>query len=336
MLPMKLLQALLIFSIVCCSCNKAENTPVPPGGPVKDSVADILNYTIDGMQPVITVSPGLVDVRFADTVTDPENLVASFSLTEGASASINGVAQVSGKTANNYNNYLNYSVKNKSGVIKHWIVSATNNDYTAKWGLGRFIKESGSNDRLYNWYFTQAGTGEYWNINCGPACVTMAMKWADSSFNLAPADARAYFPQNTGLWGFGTIGEYLREHDFDHSYVNLGGTAEETFNIIKKQIDSGRIGILLITTEKLGGFIGVSGDPYADRYYPENFNHFVVVYGYKKVDDEIFFQVNDPWNVALTHADGSLKGKNRYYRYGDIYNAAAGIENGMCVIYAKQ
>ena len=26
-------------------------------------------------------------------------------------------------------------------------------------GLGRFIKESGSNDRLYNWYFTQAGTG---------------------------------------------------------------------------------------------------------------------------------------------------------------------------------
>ena len=43
------------------------------------------------------------------------------------------------------------------------------------------------------------GTGEYWNINCGPACVTMAMKWADSSFNLAPADARAYFPQNTAL-----------------------------------------------------------------------------------------------------------------------------------------
>ena len=38
-------------------------------------------------------------------------------------------------------------------------------------------KESGSNDRLYNWYFTQAGT-EYWNINCGPACL-MAMKWAD-------------------------------------------------------------------------------------------------------------------------------------------------------------
>ena len=115
MLPMKLLQALSFFQSFVVPATKANTPPVPPGGPVKDSVADILNYTIDGMQPVITVSPGLVDVRFADTVTDPENLVASFSLTEGASASINGVAQVSGKTANNYNNYLNYSVKTKWG-----------------------------------------------------------------------------------------------------------------------------------------------------------------------------------------------------------------------------
>ena len=324
-----------MISMYFFSCNKS-NDELGTQQPTKDSVAEILSYSINEMNAQITISPLSVNIQFPDTVYDPKNLTASFTLSPGATATIKGTAQVSNTTKNNYNSYLNYSVQNKSGFVKNWIVSSTNNSYTYNMGLGNFLKQSHSNDCSYNWYFTQAGTGQYWYINCGPTCVTMAMKWADSTFNLLPVDARNYFPTNTGYWGFGTVGEYLNEHNFKCSYVQLGNTAEETLDIIKHQLDSGRVAILALTTESIRSYIGTSSDPYADNYYYDHFNHFILAYGYKEVDGEFFFQVNDPWNVSSTHHDGSLKGKNRHYRYEDIFKGCMNVENGICVIYKKQ
>lgn len=288
-----------------------------------------------GMTTAISISQLSVKIKFDDTITDAKNLVASFTLSPGCEAYINGVKQVSGVTKNNFDSYLNYSIKNADGVVKHWIITATNNTYTADWGMGNFLKQSFTNNKTtYNWYISQAGTGTYSLINCGPTSVTMAMKWVDSTFYLTPQDARNYYPLNTDLWGYSTIQDYLSSHSFQNKYVPLGRTNEESLNLVKKEFEAGNIIIFGLDMYAIRPYSGAAADPRVDRYYPDAFNHFVVAYGYIEIDNEVYFQVNDPWNFGWVNNDGSPKGQSRFYRYEDVFTGMQEFQ-GFVVINKK-
>src|SRR5688572_3151465 len=120
----------LSFSIAGCGKKDIDN-PSDPGPP--SSKAEILSYKIAGRAPQVTIFSGTqtVQLKFPETTLSGDNLVAEFSLTPGAKASINSISQESGITVNNFEKVLNYLVvPGDGGSGKIWDINASNNDYS--------------------------------------------------------------------------------------------------------------------------------------------------------------------------------------------------------------
>jgi len=289
--------------------------------------ADILSYSIVNQQSSVEInrSEHLINIIFPETVTTGGSRVAEFGLSDGALATVNGVAQVSGKTANNYDTPFNYRIKSEDlSTTIDWTVSASNNAFTQQWGLGLFQKTSKSNNRSYEWYIDQSTTGTYNTVNCGPTSTTMVAKWSKQSFSKTTEDARAAYKPEGGWWYTGEINNYLTDNIIPHSFINLSGTADGTYQIIKSVIDAGNIAILCLdmyyvrketnTQNRIDKFYNTEGT---------GWGHFIVVKGYREVDDQKLLEVYDPNSYSNKYTDQTLKGKNRYYRSPDIYSATS-------------
>ena len=70
--------------------------------------------------------------------------------------------------------------------------------------------------------------------------------------------------------------------------------------------------------------------------YGTSGGHFLVVKGYRELDNEFYFEVYDPAHGSYAYTDGTLIGKNRYYRFEDIYNATSTWGNLGWVVSSKQ
>ena len=86
-----------VIILYCISCNKSNDVSSSQTNSSAVTIADILSCQIVGMHPQICIISPYVNIMFADSVTNPGDLVASFSLSSGAHANLNGIAQVSGK-----------------------------------------------------------------------------------------------------------------------------------------------------------------------------------------------------------------------------------------------
>jgi len=89
---------------------------------------DILTFDFLALTPDVI---GVVDatahtvallVPFGTTVTA---LVATFTLSPGASAVVGATAQVSGTTANNFTSAVTYIITGSDGAAQNWIVTVT-------------------------------------------------------------------------------------------------------------------------------------------------------------------------------------------------------------------
>jgi hypothetical protein len=76
---------------------------------VPSASAQILTYSIAGEYATINEEYSTISLEVS-TATDLTNLVATFTLSAGATATVGGVAQVSGTTANNFTNQLTYEI----------------------------------------------------------------------------------------------------------------------------------------------------------------------------------------------------------------------------------
>ena len=330
---MKNVYALLLFCfcIALSNCSKKDDSPA-----VTASAANILSYSIKGQNFPINITAGLhtISITFPDTVHNASNLVADFTLSPGCTASINNIKQVSDISKNSYNAPFTYNISDASGNVTKWTISSANNNYTSAWGLGGFIEDSAANNRSYTWYIDQMTTGFDSGENCGPSCVTMACKWADSTFTKTAHDARTKYVPQGGWWYTSDIDSYLYNNNITHAIINLGNNADETKQLLKRQIDLKQIAILCIDMNAIrqsqGGYFHV------DKFYPTTpgWGHFFIVKGYKEVDNETFFEVYDPYSFGDINVDGSLKGRDRYYRYEDVF-AAANIWWQYAFIIAK-
>lgn len=298
---------------ILCNCKK-DNTPVPD--------TNILTYSIQNSQAEISIvsSEHLINIRFPDGVMNADSLIANFTLSPGCSASIKNIAQVSGVSKNNYSNTFVYTVS-ASGNSSDWKVIATNNNYTAVQGFGNFLQQIASNNCTYLWYKEQAYTGIYTGVNAGPAAVTMACKWSDSTFSKTVEDARNAYRPTGGDWYPDDITFYLKDNSIPNSTFALPSTEEGTVQTLKRQVDLQQIVIVYLEIYS----VRYNSDPisHIDRFYLTNpgYGHFIIIKGYKKVDNEIYFEVYDPNSMTKTYSDGSLMGKDRYYRSKDLFEA---------------
>jgi|GEM_PF-2322692 Bacterial surface proteins containing Ig-like domains len=201
---------------------------------------------------------------------------------------------------------------------------------TVLWGLGENITDAQSNNVSYEWYIDQGNTGVYSSANCGPSSVTMAIKWSNQNFTKTAEDARNTYQPDGGWWYTYDIINYLTNNQTPHYVAQILNASHLT-----SQLDNGNIAILCLDMYYVRHNSLADHEWRIDKFYytgSPKAGHFIVVKGYKIVDGIIWFEVYDPWSTGQKYIDGSLKGRNRYYRAEDIILATSVWWKFMIVI----
>ncbi|MDR0737737.1 MAG: C39 family peptidase [Prevotellaceae bacterium] len=185
-----------------------------------------------------------------------------------------------------------------------------------KYSFGTALTSERSNNVNYDWYIDQGSSGNYSNINCGPACVTMAIKWAKSDFTGTAEEARdRYLPELNGWWYTNNIIDYLNEYDIPNTTIPLPNA-----DALIAELDNGNIVILCLD------MYYIRSQEYeqwpVDKFYPTrsaDWGHFIVVKGYKILGTRVFLEAYDPYSLGHRYVkNNAFLGLDRLYRAEDI------------------
>lgn len=291
---------------------------------------NFLSYQIKGYENAkTTIDPNehTVTVQLPSDVTEGKNLVPEFTVSDGAQASINRVVQKSGENSLDFSDVVLYTVSNADYTIKtRWRVIVTNNDYTARYGLGNFLTEWWSNDGddPNGFYMQQQHTGPYSDVNCGPTCATMALKWRNPSFTGTVEESRntAVHSEIDGKTWWYPRDIYNCLHRFgaeDAYYWNFSGATYEGFiNTICNLLKEDNLCIVCLNNGNITEQTAVSKEYHTGRYYTGGSGHYLLIKGYRVVNGITWFEVHDPWGLDLKYSDGTYYGANRYYLGSEV------------------
>jgi len=183
--------------------------------------------------------------------------------------------------------------------------------------IGCLGTQDADNDRKYEWYRTQMGTGPAEGSNCGPTSVAMAMHWFDESLDVPVADIRETItPGTTGWWYTTDIAAAL---DAWHVPYRILDASPET---LREALDAGSVLLFCLNM----GYITRADDPQAthfNRFYAFDSGHFLIVKGH--FDNAQWLIVHDPNNWQNDYYDEAHKepfGKNRYYNTEEVLQSA--------------
>ena len=182
------------------------------------------------------------------------------------------------------------------------------------YGLGNHLTASVSNDKDYEWYRDQGNTGTYSSINCGPAATTMAIKWNNPNSTLTPEDARKKYKPNGGWWYSSDIINYLNDNSVNNYTIALSD-----INQLKNKINNGDIIILCLDMSYVE--YQTKDSYHVNKFYSAStrgWGHFIVIKGYKEVDNQTYYEAYDPYSLGVSYLDNSLKGKDRYYKASNL------------------
>lgn len=196
-------------------------------------------------------------------------------------------------------------------------------------GLGKYETEYIYNDREYEWYIDQFDTGTYNYENCGPSSVTMAIKWANPSFDKTAEDARNTYRNEGGWWYTYDITNYLDKNNIKNS---ISDNIKESS--MKQELKDGNILILCIDSNYIT--YNPENEEHVGRHYPYGGGHFIVIKGYKVVDDKTYFEVYDPNSWNDVYENGTKKGKDRYYSSEDVIKSMENWWPYMIVVSDKK
>lgn len=206
---------------------------------------------------------------------------------------------------------LTFSCKKESEIIKVTEMES--------YGLGHNVTASNSLNKAFDWYYDQGTSGQFSSINCGPAAVTMAIKWSDSTFKKTTEDARKTYRPDGGLWYTTDIVNYLSLNGIDNSYTSL----PDNFQTIKNYLDKNCIVILCLDNYYIR--YNSNASQHIDRFYQVSSpasGHFIVVKGYRQVDNKFYFEAYDPYSIGEKYPlTTKLKGQDRYYLSDDLEQA---------------
>lgn len=185
------------------------------------------------------------------------------------------------------------------------------------YGLGKSLTNEASNNVDYEWYIDQSTSGPHSLVNCGPASVTMAIKWFDQSFVGTAQDARNVYHSSGGWWYTNDIIAYLNNHGVYNRTIEL-----DQISNLKTEIDAGNIIIICLDMFH----VDTERDPenHVNKFYTASslgWGHFMVVKGYKEVDGNLFYETYDPYSFTSSYPTGGLRGKDRFYSSANLNTA---------------
>lgn len=217
-----------------------------------------------------------------------------------------------------------------SGIVKS-NTYATNiisiNGYSlSNLGISGDIISYATSYRNYDWYYDQGNSGYYSIDNCGPACATMAVKWANPNFNRTVKDARNKYLLNGEWWSTETIVKYLNDNDVSSYYTDYIYSEKQ----IKKMISNNEIAIVCINTYYLD--YTHDNNNIVGRFYTPSVGHFVVIKGYLETSEDFYVEVYDPYSMGLKNNFGKYMGEFRYYTIDELNEAIKNKWEYMIVI----
>ena len=140
--------------------------------------------------------------------------------------------------------------------------------------------------------------------------MAMALKWLDP---IKYTDVTVRKLAGNGPFTALSFDIYLSQRQIPYKLIALTSEAID----ITEQIDKGNLVVML------PDFAAIPYNQlryqYTNRIYPtfETYipttGHWIVVKGYKKVDNELYFETYDPYSKGERYENGEPKGKNRYY-----------------------
>lgn len=188
-------------------------------------------------------------------------------------------------------------------------------------GIGKYLYESYSSDRSYNWYIDQGETGVYGNINCGPSVTYMALKWNDRQWSTTVEDFRDTEKEWGVLWNTKQIRDTLNKYTTSCEKIRYDFDAEESPLVAEMRLN--RIAVLCVNMN----YVSYQENPnfHCGRFYHNVSSHFIIVKGYARTEKGEWFECYDPFSMSDTYDYGKYaglhKGKNRYYERTDLEEA---------------
>ena len=169
------------------------------------------------------------------------------------------------------------------------------------------------NDRAYEWYQSQMGSGPATYNNCGPACTQMAIHWHSAS-NVPVKTIRENRPRDGGWWANYDVTITLDDYKIPYAVRPVQSPED-----IRECLNRGNIVILLGEMKH----ISYGRDAHYGRYYELGSGHFFIIKG-RSLDGQ-YFVVYDPNSFWNDYDDaGVMLGRNRLYRCDEVYEC---IEN---------
>ncbi len=153
-----------------------------------------------------------------------------------------------------------------------------------------------ANTRPYSFYYRQANTGRYSDVNCMPTLTCMCLKWQNESFSKTPEQIRqATDPAGTGGWSLYTAEKALDANGAKYEQWTLSyESADDNIQKMMSELDCGRVLYCMINEADL-----------------RNDGHCMLVYGYEKSGDNVWFLVYDPGLGTATDVYGRPLGQIR-------------------------
>ncbi len=179
-----------------------------------------------------------------------------------------------------------------------------------------------SNNRPYEWYMDQGDTGEFAGINCGPTSTAMILKWLNRNSLVTGESLRNEIPANGNWWSTVIIQNYMNRNGifyFTHRYNQ---------QTLVDAINAGRIALVCLNMSMIERNFNAESN--IGRFYDDVTGHFIVVKGYKYIQNELYFEVYDPFSMGAEYANGIRKGQDRLYKATEFGRA---VTNWWNTIY---
>jgi hypothetical protein len=192
------------------------------------------------------------------------------------------------------------------------------------YGMGKFLQSQKSLNRSYSYYFDQYNTGIHQYINCGPTVTAMAMHWGDSTYRELPEYVRGQIRPEGGWWYTSDIYAFLRQQGLTPNYVPLPKTYTEKMYTqrLMEVLDAGYLAVLCLDMHYIRK--NATLEQKTNRFYDAaapGWGHFLLVKGYRELDNAVWFEIHDPYSIGMHYADGKLKGENRFYSPAELKKA---------------
>ncbi|MBS1500866.1 MAG: hypothetical protein JST32_02305 [Bacteroidetes bacterium] len=315
---MKRTLAIAFFTIAAglvFSCKK--DAKMRPAIPAPSLESGLTSFSANGQLTDADIDTMYNTVTFV--LGDSANYQAvtiNFTLTTGVIAKINGSPVQSGSVID-FTKPVTLQLSSADGrrPATFTVTAQTKLQY---FGIAGNVTARKSLNRPYNFYMDQFDGSTYQGFNCGPASSSMAIKWADSTFNKTPAYARGIFLDGGGWWQTGDIQGYLNKYNISNGVDTLG----DVDAVVKKEIDAGNALILCLDMFYVPQ--NMTDYQHIQKFYEANtvgWGHFILIKGYVKAGQNFYLEAYDPYSDMRTYAivtPGQLKGKDRYYLDGDI------------------